>query len=63
MCRCIIREQQWNMLDNHRRKLYVKFELKNKLFKSIINNHNIPLSHRYLAFFHKSNFEKKAGFS
>lgn len=60
LCISIIREEQWKLLDNHRRKLYVKFELKNKLFKSIIKNHTIPLSHRYLASFHKSNLPRSS---
>jgi ribosomal protein S14 len=60
MCRCIIREQQWNMLDNHRRKFYVKFEVKHKLCKSIMKNKQLPLSYRYLASLHRSSLPRIA---
>jgi len=56
----MIREEQWKLLDNHRRKLYVKFELKRKLFKSIIKNQTLPLSYRYLATFYKSNLPRSS---
>lgn len=44
----------------HRRKLYIKFELKNKLFKSIIKNKTVPLSHRYLASFKRSTLPRSS---
>lgn len=49
-----IREEQWKLLDNYRRKMYVKYEMKNKLFKSIIRNKSLPISYRYYATFQKS---------
>ncbi len=58
--RITAREQQWNLLDLHRRKFYIKFEIKHRLYKSIINNRHTPLSHRYLASFRKSTLPRNA---
>lgn len=50
----MIRQDQWKLLDQHRRIYYVKFELKNKLLKSICINRKLPLSYRYFSLFKKS---------
>ena len=50
----MIRENRWKYIDNLRRKLFIKNELKKILLKSIIKNSNLPLSYRYFAFYNKS---------
>jgi len=45
------REFQWKLLDNYRRKLFLKNEIKNIFFKNIIVNSNLPLTYRYYAMF------------
>jgi small subunit ribosomal protein S14 len=50
----MIRENRWKYLDNFKRKLFVKNELKRILLKSIIKNTNLPLSYRYFALYNKS---------
>jgi len=45
------REFQWKLLDNYRRKLFLKNEIKNLFFKNIIKNTNLPIAHRYYAMF------------
>lgn len=50
----MIRENRWKMLDNFRRKLFLKTELKKIILKSIIKNNNLPLSYRYFALYNKS---------
>ena len=42
------------MLDNFRRKLFLKNELKRFILKSIIKNTNIPITYRYFALYNKS---------
>lgn len=50
----MIRENRWKMVDNFRRKLYLKTELKKIILKSIIKNTHLPLSYRYFALYNKS---------
>lgn len=50
----MIRENRWKMVDNFRRKLFLKNELKKIILKSIIKNTNLPLSYRYFALYNKS---------
>lgn len=50
----MIRENRWKTLDNYKRKLFLKNELKKILLKSIINNSQLPISYRYFALFNKS---------
>lgn len=45
----MIRQNQWKLLDNFRRKLHVKYEIKNKLLRSIKHNRKLPISYRYYA--------------
>jgi ribosomal protein S14 len=44
----------------HRRKLYIKFELKNKLFHSILKNQQTTLSNRYLVSLYRSSLPKSS---
>lgn len=46
------RRLQWKVLDNLKRKLFLKTELKKKILKSFIKNTKIPNTYRYLAFWH-----------
>lgn len=50
----MIRELQWKMLDNYKRKLFLKFELKRLLLNSIMKNSNVLWTHRYYALYKKS---------
>jgi len=54
------RQMQWNLLDVHRRKAYVKYELKNRLFKSILKNRTVPVGNRYAASYRRSTLPRKA---
>lgn len=48
-------ELQWKMLDNYKRKNFLKNELKKKLLKTLLKNNKLPNSYRYLALW---NFSK-----
>lgn len=50
----MIRENRWKMVDNFRRKLFLKNELKKFILKSLIKNNNVPLTYRYFALYNKS---------
>jgi len=50
----MIRENKWKLVDNFRRKLFLKNELKKIILKSIIKNKTLPLSYRYLALYNKN---------
>ena len=54
----MIRESQWKFMDNLKRKLFVKTELKRKLLKSIIKNTQLPNSYRYLALWNYSKISR-----
>lgn len=54
------RRKQWVLLDNFKRKLFIKYELKRTLLKSLINNTNVPLVYRYYAFFKKINNPRRS---
>lgn len=47
------RSKQWILLDNFKRKLFIKQELKKILLKSLLKNAQLPLIYRYYAFFIK----------
>lgn len=47
-------EKGWRILDNFRRKLFLKDEFKKKILIGIINNRHISFSYRYLAFWNKT---------
>ena len=44
----------WKLLDSHKRKLFLKNELKKLIFKSLIKNTNLQLSYRYFILYNKS---------
>lgn len=50
----MIRENRWKMLDNYKRKLFLKNELKKIILNSLIKNSNLPITHRYFALYNKS---------
>jgi small subunit ribosomal protein S14 len=59
----MIRENRWKMLDNFRRKLFLKNELKRFILKSIIKNTNIPITYRYFALYNKSKLSRSSSFN
>jgi ribosomal protein S14 len=50
----MIRENRWKTIDNFKRKLFLKNEIKKVLLKSLIKNTHLPLCYRYFAFYNKS---------
>jgi ribosomal protein S14 len=54
VCNRISRHTQWKLLDHYRRSFFVKYEIKNKVLKSISKNRYLPLSYRYYSLFHKA---------
>lgn len=50
----MIREKRWIALDNYRRKMFLKYELKRLILKSVTKNETIPYSVRYGALFQKN---------
>jgi len=56
----MIREKQWIMLDNFKRKIFLKYELKKTILNSIILNSKIPLSYRYIAYYQKIKLPRKS---
>lgn len=54
------RESQWKLMDNLKRKLHLKTELKRQLLKNITKNTKIPNTYRYLALW---NYSKISRFS
>ena len=48
------RHDQWKLLDNFRRKTYIKYELKKRILKSLKVNRSLPLSYRYYVSFQMS---------
>jgi small subunit ribosomal protein S14 len=49
-----MREKQWILLDNFKRKIYLKYEIKNLILKSIINNNYTKLIYKYYSSYNKS---------
>jgi len=54
------RQQQWKNLDNFRRKLAIKMELRRNLLLSITSATSIPLIQRYNAQFNLSHILKRS---
>ena len=52
------RKLQWKLMDNYRRKIFLKNELKKKILTSISHNQNLPLLYRYLAYWNKNKISK-----
>lgn len=59
----MIREEQWKLLDNFRRKLFLKNEIKKKLLIGIINNRSLPLAYRYLALWNRSKIVRSSSYT
>jgi hypothetical protein len=49
-------------MDNLKRKLFLKQEIKKKILVSILQNKYIPLSSRYVAYYHKIAITRKFNF-
>jgi small subunit ribosomal protein S14 len=47
------RAEQWIFIDNFKRKLFLKYELKRVLLKSIFRNSELPLIYRYFVFYQR----------
>ena len=45
------RHHQWKLLDQFRRRAYIKTELRRMLLRSFTNSKDVPLSKRYVAHF------------
>jgi ribosomal protein S14 len=56
----MIRESRWKALDNYKRKLFLKNELKKIILNNIIKNKNINLCNRYFALFNKSKLSRNS---
>lgn len=56
----MIRENRWKMIDNLKRKLFLKNELKKLILNSLIKNQNLPLHSRYFALYNKSKLMRLA---
>lgn len=53
-----MREDQWNFLDNFRRQIFIKFELKKKIIKSLEKSEASPLIYRYYATYGKGKISR-----
>jgi small subunit ribosomal protein S14 len=54
------RHDQWKLLDNFRRKSFVKTELRRMMLRSITQSKTTPLSQRYVAQFGLSHLPRQA---
>lgn len=54
------RHSLWKNIDNYKRKLFLKNEIKKKLLKAIKKNKYMTYAQRYKASFYLSNFPKIA---
>lgn len=54
------RALNWKLLDNLRRKLFIRQELHRFTLEGIIHNRNIATSYRYLAFYKKTQINRSA---
>ncbi len=57
------RSLQWKLLDNYRRKIFLKNEIKIKILKSLSKNQNLPLTYRYLIYWNKNKISKLTSFT
>jgi len=53
-----MREQQWILIDNFKRKIFIKNELKKIILKSLIKNSFIFDANRYLAHYRKNKISR-----
>lgn len=49
-----MREQQWILIDNFKRKMFVKTEIKKIILKGVVKNSDITNSLRYFTFYKKN---------
>lgn len=54
---------QWKLLDNYRRKLFLKNEIKKKILLGLIKNQNLPIIYRHLALWNKSKLMRSSSFT
>ena len=53
------RHELWKNIDNYKRYIFLKNELKHLLFKSVKKNKHLPFTKRYQASYYESSFYKK----
>jgi len=53
-----MRNEQWILMDKLKRNLYIKYELKNFIFNSIIKNNATPNIYKYYIFYKKSKLKR-----
>jgi len=53
-----MRSEQWILIDNFKRKIYIKYELKKILLKSMIKNNYLPVSRKYLILYRKTKLKR-----
>lgn len=54
----MIRENRWKLIDNLKRKLFLKSEIKKIILKGIIKNTFLPRTYRYFALYNKSKLSR-----
>ena len=52
------RENQWKLLDNYRRKLFLKNEIKYFFLKSVLTDSRLPATYRYYAIFKRTKLSR-----
>ena len=57
------RRLQWKLMDNFRRKIFLKNEIKKKILKSLIKNKNTPLVYRYVSFWNLTKISRLTSFT
>lgn len=55
-----MRQKQWNLIDNLKRKIFIKNELKTLLLKNVIKNNLIKNIYKYYAIFNKTKIKKSS---
>ncbi len=53
------RALNWKLIDNMKRKYFLKYEIKKLILKSISVNNYLPLSYRYYSMYHFSKISKQ----
>lgn len=48
-----MREEQWVLMDKFKRQIFIKYEIKRIILKSIAKNNNVSNAHRYYALYRK----------
>ena len=55
-----MREEQWILIDNLKRKIFIKYELKKLICNSIIKNNSVKNTHKYFALYTKNKINRWA---